>query len=49
MRISDVVAFAADREPEVTGLRFEGRSWTYRELYADVCRLAHGLRGRDGR
>jgi acyl-CoA synthetase (AMP-forming)/AMP-acid ligase II len=45
MRISDVVAFAAHREPDVTALRFEGRSWTYRELYSEVCRLAHGLRG----
>jgi acyl-CoA synthetase (AMP-forming)/AMP-acid ligase II len=45
MRISDVVAFAALRAPEVTALEFEGRSWTYRELHADVCRLAHGLGG----
>jgi acyl-CoA synthetase (AMP-forming)/AMP-acid ligase II len=45
MRISDVVAFAARRAPEVTALRFEGRAWTFRELHADVCRLAHGLRG----
>src|SRR4051812_18985174 len=45
MRISDVVAFAAQRAPEVSALRFEGRSWTFRELHADVCRLAHGLRG----
>jgi acyl-CoA synthetase (AMP-forming)/AMP-acid ligase II len=48
MRISDVVAFAAHREPDVTALLFEGRSWTYRELYSDVCRLAHGLRGLAG-
>jgi acyl-CoA synthetase (AMP-forming)/AMP-acid ligase II len=45
MRISDVVAFAAMRAPEVTALEFEGRSWTYRELYADSCRLARGLAG----
>jgi acyl-CoA synthetase (AMP-forming)/AMP-acid ligase II len=45
MRISDVVAFAAMRAPEVTALEFEGRSWSYRELYADTCRLAHGLGG----
>ncbi|WP_214404272.1 class I adenylate-forming enzyme family protein [Pseudonocardia lacus] len=48
MRISDVVAFAARRAPDVAALRFEGRSWTYRELHADVCRLAHGLRGLAG-
>jgi acyl-CoA synthetase (AMP-forming)/AMP-acid ligase II len=44
MRISDVLAYAAHRAPEVTALRFEDRAWTYRELHADVCRLAHGLR-----
>ncbi|OZM80749.1 class I adenylate-forming enzyme family protein [Pseudonocardia sp. MH-G8] len=43
MRISDVVAFAAMRAPEVTALEFEDRAWSYRELHADVCRLAHGL------
>ena len=48
MRISDVVAFAAQRAPEVTALEFEGRSWTYRELHADACRLAHGLGGLAG-
>jgi acyl-CoA synthetase (AMP-forming)/AMP-acid ligase II len=48
MRISDVVAFAALRAPEATALRFEDRSWTYRELHADVCRLAHGLSGLAG-
>ncbi|MHA6627272.1 class I adenylate-forming enzyme family protein [Pseudonocardia sichuanensis] len=45
MRISDVVAFAAMRAPEVTALEFEDRAWSYRELHADVCRLAHGLGG----
>ena len=45
MRISDVVAFAAMRAPEVTALEFEGRAWSYRELHADACRLAHGLGG----
>lgn len=45
MRISDVVAFAAMRAPETTALEFEGRTWTYRRLHADVCRLAHGLGG----
>jgi acyl-CoA synthetase (AMP-forming)/AMP-acid ligase II len=45
MRISDVVAFAAMRAPEMTALDFEGRAWTYRELHADACRLAHGLGG----
>jgi acyl-CoA synthetase (AMP-forming)/AMP-acid ligase II len=43
MRISDVLAFSAERAPEVTALTFEDRSWSYRELYADVCRFAHGL------
>lgn len=43
MKISDVVAFAAMRAPEVPALTFEGRTWSYRELYADVCRLANGL------
>ncbi|MFP5070657.1 AMP-binding protein [Pseudonocardia nantongensis] len=43
MRISDVVAFAAMRAPETTALVFEDRSWTYRQLHADVCRFAHGL------
>lgn len=45
MRISDVAALAARRRPEVTALEFEGRSWTFRELYDDVCRLANGLAG----
>jgi acyl-CoA synthetase (AMP-forming)/AMP-acid ligase II len=45
MRISDVVAFAAMRAPQEKALEFEGRSWTYQELYADVCRLARGLAG----
>lgn len=44
MRISDVVAFAALRAPDTTALVFEDRTWTYRRLHADVCRLAHGLR-----
>jgi acyl-CoA synthetase (AMP-forming)/AMP-acid ligase II len=45
MRISDVVAFAAMRAPEVTALEFEGRTWSYHDLHTDACRLAHGLRG----
>ena len=43
MRISDVVAFAAMRAPETSALVFEDRTWTYRQLHADVCRLANGL------
>jgi acyl-CoA synthetase (AMP-forming)/AMP-acid ligase II len=43
LKISDVIAFSAARAPDVTALRFEGRSWSYRELYEDVCRLSHGL------
>jgi acyl-CoA synthetase (AMP-forming)/AMP-acid ligase II len=43
MRISDVVAFSAERAPDVTALRFEDRTWTYRELHEDVCRFAHAL------
>jgi acyl-CoA synthetase (AMP-forming)/AMP-acid ligase II len=38
-----VLAFSAERAPDVTALSFEDRSWNYRELYADVCRFAHGL------
>lgn len=49
MRISDVLAFAAARAPQVTALEFEDRSWTYGQLHADVCRLARGLSARAGR
>ena len=44
MKISDLLRFTAARAPEADALRFEDRSFTYRELYADVCRLANGLR-----
>lgn len=44
MKISDLLRFSAARKPDVDALRFGDRTWTYRELYADVCRLANGLR-----
>lgn len=44
MKISDLLRFSAARAPEADALRFGDRTWTYRELYADVCRLANGLR-----
>jgi len=44
MKISDLLRFSAARAPETDALRFGDRTFTYRELYADVCRLANGLR-----
>ena len=44
MLISDVVALAAGREPETPALVFGGTTWTFGQLHAEVCRLAHGLR-----
>ncbi|WP_406690833.1 AMP-binding protein [Saccharopolyspora sp. ID03-671] len=45
MLISDVVAFAAGRAPEVAALQFEDTTWTFGELRRAIHRLAHGLAG----
>ncbi|TWF95649.1 AMP-binding protein [Saccharopolyspora dendranthemae] len=44
MLISDVVGLAAGREPEAPALVFGGATWTFGQVHAEVCQLAHGLR-----
>ncbi|RRO20659.1 fatty-acid--CoA ligase [Saccharopolyspora rhizosphaerae] len=43
MLISDVVALAARRAPDVPAMHFGDLTWTFEELRAATCRLAHAL------
>ncbi|TCP53560.1 acyl-CoA synthetase (AMP-forming)/AMP-acid ligase II [Tamaricihabitans halophyticus] len=46
MRISDLLRYSAHRAPDAEALWFNERTYTYRQLYDQVCRLANGLRER---
>jgi len=48
MLLHEVVEFAAVRTPDATALVFEERSWSFADLWADVCRVGAWLAERTG-